>query len=220
MLHLYAFTEHPATLPEVAGIDGAALRVVPVAERLDAVVGEAASPTALPTEAAVLAHARVVEGLARSTEALLPARFERPLRDEAELSALVLERQGELRESLERVRGSVELGVRVLPDGSDNGPATGRGSDYLKGRLEAVRSAERVAAELQAAVADVVRESSVRVVASRELVLTAAYLVPRERIDAFGDRIAEVGRANPALTFVSTGPWPPYSFVTLEAAAT
>jgi hypothetical protein len=219
MLHVYALAEHPAPLPEIAGIDGSALRVVTVAPRLDAVVGEVSSSTVLPDERAVLAHARVVEKLATTTDALLPARFERPLRDEEELAAVVREREGQLRESLERVRGSVELGVRVLPAASVDGSATAGGRDYLEARLEAVRGAERVAAELQAAVADVVRESSVRVVATSELVLTAAYLVAREGIEPFSDRVRDLEAQNPAVTFVCTGPWPPYSFVTLEAAA-
>ncbi len=48
-----------------------------------------------------------------------------------------------------------------------------------------------------------------------ETVLNGAYLVPREREDEFRTVVAELGReyADVGLTFLLTGPWPPYNFV-------
>src|SRR5438093_11477495 len=118
MFHLYAFAGHPAQLPTVSGIGGSKLEVLPVAPALDAVVGEVED--APPTEEAILAHAQVIQELADATDAVLPARFEGPLRDEEELAALVREHEPELRAARDRVRGCAAMGVRALDGGPRN----------------------------------------------------------------------------------------------------
>jgi hypothetical protein len=46
------------------------------------------------------------------------------------------------------------------------------------------------------------------------LLLTAAYLVRHHRLDPFRGRVRTLSTDYPALRFLCTGPWPPYSFVT------
>jgi len=46
------------------------------------------------------------------------------------------------------------------------------------------------------------------------LLLTAAYLVERNQVAAFRQAVEALSAAYPALRFLCTGPWPPYSFVT------
>ena len=52
--------------------------------------------------------------------------------------------------------------------------------------------------------------------ATPELLLSAAYLIPRTNLDAFRARVQRLDDQHPALTFVCTGPWPPYSFATVD----
>jgi Gas vesicle synthesis protein GvpL/GvpF len=50
-------------------------------------------------------------------------------------------------------------------------------------------------------------------------VLSAAFLVNRNASPAFQDRLEVLARLNSALGLDLTGPWPPYDFVTMVAAA-
>ena len=48
--------------------------------------------------------------------------------------------------------------------------------------------------------------------AGDRLLLSAAYLVPRDGVDDFRGHVVELERAHPDLALVCSGPWPPYSF--------
>ena len=48
--------------------------------------------------------------------------------------------------------------------------------------------------------------------AGERLLLSAAYLVPRDGVDDFRGEVVKLERAHPDLALVCTGPWPPYSF--------
>jgi len=132
----------------------------------------------------MLAHERVVEELMRG-RALLPVRFGTTLPDEAALADL-LERDGDtFRRLLGRVRGCVELSVRV-------------------------RGEPDRAAQLVRPLAGLARDS---VLAPRDDSLAGAYLVPAEDVGAFAEEVRRLQDADSELDLSLTGPWPPYSFV-------
>jgi len=216
VLYVYAFVERPASVPDVKGLDDAALRIENAGE-LDVVVSR---HEALPREAsepAVLAHARVVEALAASNDAVLPARFGGAHADAAALRAAVAARQHELTAALARVRGCVELGVRVLAPAAE--PTTAAtGAAYMQARLERRREAERLADEVHAPLAALAHQATQTVGATQRLLLTAAYLVPKDEVSAFTQLVEKLQAGHPDLGIVCTGPWPPYSFATTEAA--
>src|SRR5439155_6420148 len=102
-----------------------------------------------PTREALLTHERVVEAV-MARGAVLPFRFGTELDDERRLAARLAERHDELVRALDRVRGRVELGVRVL---AERPPAVGEGPDrsgraYVLGLVDAHRRAGRAAHEL------------------------------------------------------------------------
>jgi len=223
VLYLYALSEHPAAVPPVLGLDDTPVAV----ERLDAVdalIGVVERERVEPSEAAILAHARVVDAVTAANDAVLPARFGRGYSDLDALRTAITARSAELDAALARVRGCLELGLRVMAprngtrgrDGSGSG--SGSGSDYMRARLEERRQAERVADEVHAPLAELARAASRSVGATPELLLSAAYLVPRNAVEDFRARLAELGDDHPDLTLACTGPWPPYSFATTEAA--
>jgi hypothetical protein len=45
------------------------------------------------------------------------------------------------------------------------------------------------------------------------LLLAAAYLVDRDRVEAFRKLVTKVGDDFQQLQFLLTGPWPPYYFI-------
>jgi hypothetical protein len=211
VIYLYAIAEELDGLPEVRGVDGAPLARRSV-EGLDLVVSEHGSAELDASQEAVLAHARVVEGLVERSAALLPARFGRGFRDEDALREAITGRVGSLREALAQVRGCVEVGVRVLAPEAEPPAAAESGRAYMEARLARNDEAERLARELHEPLAALARAATRTVGATPRLLLSGAYLVEPGALDAFRRRVSELEAAHPELSFVTTGPWPPYSF--------
>jgi Gas vesicle synthesis protein GvpL/GvpF len=213
VLYLYAFAAAPVPAPDVVGIDGAPVR----AELLDGLAAVVSEHDAVePSEEAVLAHARVVEAIAATNDAVLPARFGGLHRDEQALRQAVAGRR-ELVDALERVRGCVELGVRVFGDPAPPGAAAS-GAAYMRGRLERRRALDGLAQELHQPLAGLCRDSTVVVGATPRLLLTAAYLIERGQVEVFRAALETLETRHPDLGVVCTGPWPPYSFAIVEGA--
>jgi hypothetical protein len=218
MLYLYAFSEPPTTIPSVAGIGGSPLAVERV-DRVDAVISvlRGAAPVEV-SEDAIRAHARVVEDVARQNAAVLPARFGRGYRDVDALREAVRARATELSDGLARVRGCLEVGLRVLvPPHEHAAGVPSSGGEYLRARLDERLRGERLADALHAPLDTMARASTCSVLATPRLLLSASYLVPHDALDAFRDAVAELQRAHPDLSLACTGPWPPYSFATAES---
>ena len=211
MIYLYAIAEELTGLPDLRGLDGAPLGRRRV-EGLDLVVSEHDGSEVAASEEAVLAHARVVEALVARSEALLPARFGRGFRDEATLREAIEGRAASLRDALAQVRGCVEVGVRVLAAEPTSPPAAESGRAYMEARLARTEESERLARELHEPLAALARATTRTVGATPRLLLSGAYLVEPGALDAFRRRVSELEAAHAELTFVTTGPWPPYSF--------
>jgi hypothetical protein len=217
MLYVYAFAEPPAVIPDLRGLDGAPLDCERAAD-LEAIVSRHVVSSVTPSQSAILAHAAVVEALAAANRAVLPARFGGGYADSDSLRRGMEERATELAAALARVRGCVELGLRVLAPAAEAGlPPSG--AEYMRARLEQRREAERVAAELHAPLASRAREATRTVAATPRLLLSGAYLVARAETAAFTEAVETLQTAHPELAIVCTGPWPPYSFATAEAAS-
>jgi hypothetical protein len=216
VLYVYAFVERPATVPDVRGIDEAAVQVENAGE-VEVVVSRHDALPREASESAVMAHAHVVEALAAANDAVLPARFGGAHADAAALRAAVAEREPALTAALARVRGCVELGVRALAPAAEHGAAPS-GAAYMQARLEQRREAERLAEELHAPLAARAREATRTVGATQRLLLSAAYLVPKEEVIGFTELVEKLQVEHSGLGIVCTGPWPPYSFATAEAA--
>jgi hypothetical protein len=217
VIWLYAIADGLRGLPSVDGIDGSQLTVWDC-EGLDVVTTVHEVARIEPNEETILAHARVVEALVPLTFALLPARFGLALEDLAELEGALRERGSELQHSLELVRGSVELGLRVVGDEIERAPAASTGRGYMEARRAQVISADRLAGDVHACLAERARASVRNDRPNGGLVLSSAYLVEPATIPAFQDAVGDLQAKHAALTFALTGPWPPYSFAGLEEA--
>jgi hypothetical protein len=148
----------------------------------------------------------VLEALMEDRD-LLPVRFGTLVADEAAAARALADRRSELEAGLERVRGAVELSLRVhAPEPADAPPPdAASGSEYM--RAKATRT--QAAARLHEPLAALARASALR--PAPEL-LRAAYLVDREAVEPFVARVRELQDEHPALSLLCTGPWPPYSF--------
>jgi hypothetical protein len=214
MVYAYAIAESLREAPEEAGLDGAPLRVV-AADGLAAVVSDRGDAQLTVSEDALWAHERIVERLMEE-RAVLPMRFGSVLAGDDAVEAMLSSRRAELTEGLHRVRGAVELGVRIAWDEDAGGrppdAAAGPGTAYLMGLARGRRRAGELAERVDRCVTGLARARVQRLLAASSLPVSAAYLVDRANVDAFRARIAELGSELSGMDVVCTGPWPPYSF--------
>lgn len=220
-LYLYCIgpPDHPAPeeIEGIEGIDSAPVRALD----LDGLRGWISPLAAAPAASLdrVRRHNAVVEASARARTPL-PMRFGQWFASEAELLESIAERRPGLERALERVRGAMEYGVRVM-DPDRPSPATpdrSSGKAYLEGlarREEAVEVARRrgaeVAAELRSFLGPLVRAQEVRQGGSGALV-AIAHLVARHDTGTYTTRLRTFSSGRPELRFVFSGPWPPYGF--------
>lgn len=236
--YVYAIVARTVTLPpELAGLNGEPLSLVPW-QALASVVGVSTELSTRPTADMLLRHEAVVERLHDAMPAL-PVRFGTILPSDAAVTQALAECYEVLLSDLERVGDKVELGLTVLwgsdvPDDSDGdsqaartaiySESQGRGERYLLARRKAYRrertmrtTAQVVASELDRRLRQHVRESRYIVDTLPGLALRAAYLVDRDMFTAARATLMECRSSYPALRFLITGPWPPYSFVSPPA---
>jgi hypothetical protein len=183
------------------------------------------------------AHNGVVSAVAESGT-VAPMRLvticagEQSVRDRIE--ALYLD----LSAALDRVEGRREWSVKVYaaaaaptPEPTDDVAAVGSGAAYLK-RKRAAADRRRAASDRSLQVADeIYADLAAGAVAARQLapqdprltgraepmILNAAYLVSVDEGAAFRALVGRVGESHPGATLEVQGPWPPYSFATLDA---
>ena len=213
--YLYAVCDLTARAPSCAGLRGQPLAMVRAAG-LCALTSEA-PPGPIGTEKDLLQHEHVVETLMGEHD-LLPARFGTVLADEAAVRELLAERREGFARALERVAGSVELGVRVMLDRQEESRAARRddaasGTEYLLRAKRAERRAAELIERLDRELTPLAKDRRVR--ARRSLLdpVRCAYLVDRVQLDSFRARSASLADEAPDAQLVCTGPWPPYSFV-------
>jgi hypothetical protein len=194
-------------------------------------------------EALARSHARVLDHLL-SHGAVLPARLATIYRSDDHVREVLDREHATFVRTLDRLQGVREWGVKVSLDRAGlsravedvdevSGPHVARessgGAAYLARRQREKRVEERVRGEVRALVHEAHETLSAvsvdaRVLAARaklpgtdagEVVLSGAYLVAREREDAFHATVAELGRRfdGHALAISASGPWPPYNFV-------
>jgi hypothetical protein len=142
----------------------------------------------------------VVETL-QLERAVVPVRFGTRHDHAEDVRTVLAERRPALLAAHERVRGRVEIAVRLL----EPPPARDDGRAYLDRRVKAASLHEELAALAVAAGRRPERRSV-------EL-LRGAYLVERRAVPAFTATVEALQREHPEAALVCTGPWPAYSFV-------
>lgn len=157
--------------------------------------------------------------------AVLPVRFGQWLPDPDAL-ATWLEREGErMRSELERLRDTVEFGVRVAQrEEEPHAPTPPRHEqpeprEYLRtiarrraAKREGLARRDAVVGRLSSAVGGLVREERVVPTAPGDLA-AVAHLVDRARVEPYREAVARFFQRQAPFCAEVTGPWPPWSFV-------
>lgn len=222
MRYVYAIRQ-PGPIPAMVGLAGAELQAVS-ADGLEAVCSVSAREPR-PEDSDLLRHQAVLEAL-MAHGPVLPVRFGTRLDDE-EVRARLRRHGTALSDGLDRVRGQVEMGVRILgepptsrPEAGDGGSAArGSGRQYLMARAAEERAerarretAEQLAERLHARIAAHATAASLRVLPAEGTLMAGAYLVPRGATGEISEAARALAAEYPELAVVPTGPWPPFSF--------
>lgn len=183
--------------------------------------------------AAAAAHHGVIDALAASAAAVVPFRLFTIFSSETAAVAAMRAKIAAIRRAFDRVRGREEWVLRIAkPDPArverdEPAARANSGTDFLTrkavARREDLERSQRVTADATAAY-DALRALAEAATARTvepggTLLLDAAFLMMPDRVDALRDALtmaaARLLRDGCAVSF--TGPWPPYSFASIQA---
>jgi hypothetical protein len=223
------------------GIGGSGDRVYSVHhEEFAAVVSDCPLIIFDPTRENALAHEHVNEVVMKDFT-VLPMSFGTVFRTEDDIRAFLKGTYEALVEVLEKMEGKIEFGLKVNWDKDaiigeleqENEEIRRLKADITSNQTSATYFARMqlgrvVESALQARADGYVTEiyEALRdaAVASRSnkpigdrMIMNAAFLVEREKTKAFDEHISEIARKyENKLSFLYTGPWPPYNFVNIR----
>jgi hypothetical protein len=197
-------------------------------------------------DATARVHHHVIEILARHGP-VAPMRLAAVFRNDRSVADMLTQRRDDFTAMLQHVTGKLEWGVKVYAAGRKEappGPGHGRrtvpdtavspGAAYLRRRRAALSATEDTRRAALAS-ADAVYAVLGPLAASAQLrppqapqlsgetapmILNAAYLVDEERSQEFAAAADRLAGEHPAVRLELTGPWPPYSFATMESLET
>ncbi len=233
MIYLYAITEEIETpLEAMCGVDFAPLTYLHRGS-LTAVVSRVSSRVLAPTPRRLWQHEQVVEAV-MDQYSVLPARFSTIVGDEASMTSQLEELSQVFVDDLERLRGCVELSLRVIRlwdsnaggDGAADGACpelvatekTGRTFDVARRAAQAQRRTNRRRNEslgelINRSLAACALDHRLYVEEGSGVVIKAAYLVEKSRLGVMQQAVRRLMKTYTNLHFLCTGPWPPYHFV-------
>jgi hypothetical protein len=224
MIYVYAIVEQGRALPDgLKGIDTRTPQILNCGD-VAAVISESPRVPPAPEVEKLWLHEKLIERL-MCDRAVLPVRYGTQLTSERAVLELLSSNQTAFCSNLGRVRGRVELSVRVMWDdlpchAPDAGkPAVG-GRDYMQTRLLEERDrrarckrGQALVDQVDAVLSTFADQHTAKLLATPRMLLTAAYLVNCERVTEFRAAIRRLACDRPNLQFLCTGPWPPYNFV-------
>lgn len=239
VLYLYGISKNGAKQPQAAGVDGSSpvesvecAGLVCWISRVDGrEYGDQLEKNIEDLDwlaAASVRHQRVVAELS-TDETVLPARFGTVFITEKTLGADVARRKKDLLSALKRLAGADEWGVKVFhvaaPVSAAMAAASGR--DYLQQKAAQLRPApgapevaeeiRRFAEDLSKVAVDAVPSGKVSG-GQRGLEWQASFLLRRADRKKWDDVLAKYARRwGYERRIETTGPWPPYSFVSSHA---
>ncbi|MFI1166210.1 GvpL/GvpF family gas vesicle protein [Streptomyces sp. NPDC020801] len=177
------------------------------------------------------AHQGVIDALTVVTTPL-PLRLATVFRDDSAVRTMIEAREEHIRDTLERLEGRVEWGVKVYveteqpQESAVPAPKPTSGRDYLRRRRQQTRThedlwqkAEGFATALHGKLSAFAEDSRLHAPQNAALsgaagrnVLNAAYLVPRGHSEEFVELVDRTKDDVPGLRVELTGPWAAYSF--------
>jgi hypothetical protein len=209
---------HAEVKVPAAGVEGALIRPVRIGA-LRCFVSDLSSPVepdSLP------GMAKAFQGVLQrifAENAIIPFRFPTVVESERELMQFVESRSGEYREALQRLRGKLQMDIRIVAEPRRNrGTVAGTelsrrsGKEYLRAKSERRKEVEAALKVLRRAAGSQVDQWIERDTASG---MRAFALLSRSSLPGFVEKLRQVHTPAGTSTRV-TGPWPPSEFVEIN----
>lgn len=217
------------------GLDDAPLFNVPYRD-IGIVVSDLNAQIQKEDKKSVLKHEEVVEKL-MDKFTVLPMRFLTLFGGKEHISLMMKDYYDDFIVNLDRLRGKIEFGVKTIWPGdlireritsahrkSDNLPlvASSSGKSFMKEKFENYKidkefeeEADRCIAIVDGFFSKFISEKRLEKLKTDILLLSASYLVDKEKRDDFKKAFEELRSSGGDLKYLLSGPWPPYNFIVL-----
>ena len=228
--YLYCVTEKLSKFDHsTPGVSDQLVEVISF-DDFDIVVSQAKETTVPVTRENVLRHESVVRKvLAEKTP--LPCRFGL-IESKEGIESFAKARATSLVARLGEVRDCVELSVKVIwrgpepesaPSETDTVQELGSGAAFLQAKRKELLGDQKLAVEaekisewLRDLLFEVSRTQMANVQPKEKLVFAGSYLVRRERVAEFREKLTHAMDERVDLHFLISGPWPPYTFANID----
>ncbi len=225
-------------LPEITGIGGAVLKAVS-SYQISAIISEHEKTDIGADKFKALEFAEVIEHLSQKFT-LLPMRFGSMMNSTEEVNIMLERNHERIHQNLDFVKNKFEFGLKVFcdsdrmtlelssgivagidnPDGNSAETGNSVFRDYVNKKLREhkieelrLKYVESVIGEITEYFAGMNAVHTFRKMVSETNIIDALFLLGKDQKDTLVDAVSDMQKRNPLLSFVLTGPWPPYSFV-------
>jgi len=211
-LYLFCLMDDLVEATPGTGLQNEPVRVLRIGD-FSVVVSDFHGNQLAPGKENIVAHERVIERFMDKATPL-PFRFGSVI-SESKLHQFISENASTLKADLEKVRGCVEMGLKVMTTAPPQGSEPRSGTEFLEARKRQLDLQTSVSATVDAATVGLIRQSDVSLISkTARPIVRIAHLVLRYHLDEYKSHLDELVRQRTDWAFLRSGPWPPYSFVT------
>jgi hypothetical protein len=175
-----------------------------------------------PTRENALAHEHVNE-LVMKDFTVLPMSFGTVFRTENDIKEFLKGTYEALTDVLSKMEGKIEFGLKVNWDKETIIREIESENEEIRRLKEEISSNTSTSTyfsyvgEIYEALRDAAIASRSNKPIGDKMIMNAAFLVEREKTKSFDDQISEIAKKyENRLSFLYTGPWPPYNFVNIR----
>jgi len=235
-LYLYAIVDASDIVPDLIGIDEQPVFAL-TQNNVAALVGNLRSTRLRPERRNVMAHQKVLASV-NNGRGILPMRFGVVMNDEEEISRILETHETNLSEQLDRVRGRIELGLRIAWKPDEVFQHLLQHYPALKQLRDSVPRSREGAIEVGKRVADAMethrrwQEQMIREMFGDRVVeycfnapkndaqlINAACLIERGCRADFESAVEQLaGTLDDTYSIEFNGPWAPHNFIRLNLA--
>lgn len=237
-IYTYGIIDSNANIVEpISGLEGTCVYNLPYRD-IGAVASKLINQIKEINRDDVLKHEEVVERLMENFT-VLPVSFFTTFNQEEEVLVMLKEYYQDFKENLDRLRNKVEFGIRVIwssetiknriieaskkfnadvtiPDNSPGKSFAKEKFENYKIDKEFTEEADRCIAFLDDFFSRFAAEKKLEKLKSDNLLLSAYYLVEKEKQGEFKEAFKRAKNTPGDLKYLFSGPWPPYNFINLN----
>lgn len=235
-LYAYGVIDSTEKVDEaIKGLNEASLFNIPYRD-IGIVVSDLGPRVQIKTKESILKHEEVVEAL-MDKFTVLPMRLYTVFSGKEKMFSKVKDYYEDFMENLDRVRDKREYGTKVIWPGNiikerivnarNNESALANpprsGTKFMKEKFEKYKIDREFEEEADKCIAIVdgflnrhASEKKLEKLQTDNLLLSAAYLVDKEKNDDFKKAFEELRSSGGDLKYMLSGPWPAYNFITLS----